>query len=360
MIKVAYRSVAIVATVLTSICLFFLLLWVYFIFTPIITTEQGYHYTVPSGASMHSVVLDLYSLNIIKFPRFFNVLVAIKGNKKDLKAGEYLFAKGTTPYHLLYQITTGTGMIYYSFTIIDGWTFKQLRQALLHEDKLRHLSADLSDKDIMQHLQHPEMNPEGEFFPDTYYFSNGSSDLALLKRAFRTMQHKLALAWQERDADLPFQTPKEALIAASLVEKEAYLEQEKPIIAGVLINRLKNNMLLQIDPTVIYAMGATYKGKLHKEDLLFKNPYNTYLNKGLPPSPIAMPNFQSIKAIMHPEHHDFYYYVAKGDGTHQFSKTLRQHELAIMHAKSYHPAFFNFDLTRYYLLKITTNKVTVQ
>jgi UPF0755 protein len=181
----------------------------------------------------------------------------------------------------------------------------------------------------MLHLGAANLKPEGEFFPETYYFTKGNSDLILLKHAFKAMQSKLNDAWSKRASALPYKNAYEALIAASLIEKEAYLSKERPIIAGVLVNRLKKEMLLQFDPSVIYGLGERYTGKLSKANLLENTAYNTYLHKGLPPTPIAMPSLASISAALHPEQNDYYYFVAKGDGSHQFSKTLLEHNAAV-------------------------------
>ncbi|EKD54782.1 MAG: hypothetical protein ACD_60C00044G0001, partial [uncultured bacterium] len=301
-------------------------------------------------------------LNVIKRPTFFYLLVYLKGNKHELKAGEYLFPKGTTPVSLLTQITTGSGMIYHTFTIIAGWNFKHLRSELDKDPNLQHASALMSDVAIMQYLGHPELKPEGWFFPDTYFFVKGSSDLILLKRAFQMMQRKFYDAYKKRDANLPYQTPQDALTAASLIEKETGLDVERPIIAGVIVNRLRKNMLLQIDPTVIYAMGSRFKGVIHREDLLSKNPYNTYVHPGLPPTPIAMPSMESIEAALHPRKHNYYYFVARNynpDGGHQFSTTLEEHYLAVASAKRKKSdnEFFNYNLIRVYFLKLVLPRI---
>src|SRR3990167_10811679 len=198
-------------------CLWFLFTWASFLRAPIVFNDQGMEYTVPEGASIRSVVHDLYLLNVIKRPTFFYLLVYLKGNKHELKAGEYLFPKGTTPVSLLTQITTGSGMVYHTFTIVTGWRFHTLRVALEKDPNLRHASASMSNAAIMDYLGHPELKPEGWFFPDTYYFVKGSSDLVLLKRAFQMMQRKLNDAWKKRDSDLPYQTQQEVLTVASLI-----------------------------------------------------------------------------------------------------------------------------------------------
>lgn len=353
-----HRALIAILSIVVIGCLWVLFSWVSFLRTPLVTSDQGLKYTVPAGASMKFVAHDLYLLNVIKYPRFFDLLIRLKGNEHDLKAGEYLFPKGITPSRLLDQITSGTGMIYHSFTIVAGWSYKHLRRVMAEDENLQHSS--LSDTDLMQELGHPELKPEGLFYPDTYFFIKGSSEVALLKRAFQLMQTKLNRAWQERDLSIPFQTPYEALIAASLVEKETGIDPERATIAGVIVNRLRKNMLLQIDPTVIYGT-PNFKGKIYREDLLRDTPYNTYVHKGLPPTPIAIPSLESIQAVLHPRHHDYLYFVAKGDedSEHQFSKNFAEHSAAIREArkKQYRPSYFNSNLVRYYFMKLVIPKI---
>ena len=182
----------------------------------------------------------------------------------------------------------------------------------------------------MNRLGDAALAPEGQFFPETYYYTKGSSDLVILKRAFDLMQSNLKEAWETRSPNLPYKNVYEALIAASLIEKEAYFDAERPVIAGVLVNRIRKNMLIQFDPTVIYGLGLRYNGKIHKQDLLENTPYNTYVHKGLPPTPIAMPGRTSINAALHPDNTDYLYFVARSDKSHQFSKTLFEHQAAVI------------------------------
>lgn len=328
-----------------------------FYFTPIVSNPQGLRYNVQFGATTQAVIADLTHQQIIQHPIFFRLLVRLRGNTHYFKAGEYFFPPGTTPPKMLNQMLTGSGIIYHSFAIISGWNFNQLRQALLEENDIRHTIQNMTNAEIMQRLGHPNLHPEGQFFPDTYYYVLGSSDIALLKRAFHTMQNKLNEAWKHRAANLPFHYPYDALIAASLVEKEAYLDKERPIIAGVMVNRLKHNMLLQFDPTVIYGMGLRFDGKIHKANLTENTPYNTYVKKGLPPTPIAMPSLLSLMAVVHPANHEFFYFVARGDGSHQFSVSLNQHHEAVLQAKIFHPWYFNANLVKEYLLIVFSKKI---
>lgn len=349
------RAILIFINTLIVVCVVVATTWIKFLFTPLITDEHGYQYTVQSGNSIKTVINDLYFKNIIHNRFFLYVLVRLRGDSQELKAGEYFFSEGTTPSKMLNQMVTGTGLVYHTFTIIPGWNFRDLREAILRENSLRHTLQNINDNEVMARLGRPELLPEGQFFPDTYYFAEGISDIVLLKRASETMQKKLRIAWNARTPGLPYKNPNEILIAASLIEKEAYLNDERPIIAGVLVNRLRKDMLLQIDPTVIYGMGLRYDGKIRKEDLLDNNSYNTYVNKGLPPGPIAMPSLESIMAVVHPENNDYLYYVARGDGSHQFSITYIEHQAAIVEANKFNPWFFNGELLRYHLQKIFSN-----
>ena len=352
MITNKLRVVVIGTLLIVSI---WLISWVSFLYSSVVTNDQGLQYTVVEGASIKSVVNDLSALGVIKHPTYFQLFVGLKGNKHELKAGEYLFPKGTTPSSLLTQITTGTGMIYHTFTIVAGWNFKHLRDALARETNLLHTSTLMNNAEIMKRLGHPELNPEGWFYPDTYYFVKNSSDLALLKRSFQRMRRKLNDVWTQRELGLPYQTQEQVLTVASLIEKETANDFERPVIAGVIVNRLRKNMVLQIDPTVIYAMGARFNGVIYKSDLLVNSPYNTYLHKGLPPTPIAIPSMQSIAAALHPEHHQYYYFVAKNDypgAEHQFSATLKEHNQAVFEVrhKSSNGQYFNDNLVRSYLV----------
>lgn len=327
--------------------------WLNFLYSPLISNDQGYKYTVPHGASFRSVSDDLCAKHIVTNRLFFNVLIHLRRDGHELKAGQYFFQKGTTPSKMLDQMATGSGILYHTFIIVPGWNFKQLSMALLQESSLNHKLITLTDTQLMTLLGHPELNPEGQFLPETYFFVEGSSDTAILKRAFKAMQTKLNLAWGERANGLPFKNSYEVLIAASLIEKEAYLAAERPVIAGVLINRLRRDMLLQFDPTVIYGLGSLYDGVIHKEDLLKDTPYNTYIHKGLPPTPIAMPSFDAIKAVTHPDQNDYIYFVARNvGGSHQFSKTLEEHHVAVEAAEKT-PWFFNAELMRHYFLKMS-------
>lgn len=222
------RPWKIILTALLIVAIWIIGAWVSFLYTPLITDEHGMKYTVREGSSIRAVADDLYVLNVIKHPYFFKLLIAMKGVVHQLKFGEYLFPKGSTPSTILKQISSGSGMFYYSFMIVPGWDFKEVRAALQRNPNLHHTIQNMSNSDIMKLLGHPELNPEGEFFPDTYYFVDGSSDITLLKRSFKAMQIKLNAAWQHRAPGLPFNTPYEALIGASIVEKRSLYRKRTP------------------------------------------------------------------------------------------------------------------------------------
>jgi UPF0755 protein len=314
-------------------------LWFYFMNSSVVTQEAGVTYYLKPGTSEKTFITHLSLQGIIQYPLVFSLYVYPQYNA-HLKTGEYFFPKGSTLISIWRQVTSGTGLVYHPFIIVPGWSFSQLRHALLQAEGLRHMTAQLTDKQIMAYLGSQTVAPEGEFFPETYYYTRDIQDLIILKRAYDLMQNRLKEVWESRATGLPYKNEYEALIAASLIEKEAYLNSERPVIAGVLVNRLKKDMLLQFDPTVIYGMGERYTGKIHKENLLEDTAYNTYVHKGLPPTPIAMPGMSSLDAALHPQNNDYYYFVAKGDGSHQFSRTLPEHNDAVKSTiKSQEPNF---------------------
>lgn len=301
----------------------------YFLYSPMVSNPKGQVFYLKPGIGLHALALQMQAEGLLSHPEFFHIYTWYKGTGKNLKSGEYLFPNGATPITIWSQITAGTGLAYRPFTIIPGWSFTQLRQAINKQETLKHLTTNMDDKSVMQLLSSEVTSGEGEFYPETYNYTRDESDLVILKRAFDLMQNRLQDAWTQRATNLPYKTPYDVLIIASLIEKEAYLESERPIIAGVVINRLRNHMLLQLDPTVVYGMGSKYEGKIHRSDLTTDTPYNTYVHKGLPPTPIAIPSQESLIAAVHPQQNNFYYFVAKGDGSHQFSQHLNEHNAAV-------------------------------
>lgn len=301
---------------------------VYFSNTPLQAKTSTQEVDLKAGSSLRSVGQQLVDQGILREPWSFVLLVRVLGKAGEVKAGNYLINTGITPYELFVILTNGSNT-QSSITFIEGWTFAQMRTALLKNEDIKHVTVAYSDEQLMREIGAKESLPEGMFFPDTYYFSRDMTDQAILKRAYFAMQAKLAQAWQTRDAGLPYDSPYQALIMASIVEKETGRAAERAQIAGVFLNRLRIGMRLQTDPTVIYGLGEHFDGNLHKQDLLRDNSYNTYTRAGLPPTPIAMPSLASIEAALHPEKTKAIYFVGKGDGTHVFSATLEEHNRAV-------------------------------
>jgi len=290
--------------------------------------QTPFAFEVKQGSSLRAVARQFTEAGLLKEPWTFTVMVRLLGKAGQLKAGNYLIEQNPTVLDLFRMITKGD-VRQNEIKFIEGWNFRQVRQALDSHPALAHDTAGMSDQELLRHLNMPEPHPEGLFFPDTYYFGGGMSDLAVLKRAYVLMQEHLARAWEARAADLPYATPYEALIMASIVEKETGAAHERPMIAGVFINRLRIGMRLQTDPTVIYGLGENFDGNLRKADLLADTPYNTYTRAGLPPTPIAMPGLDAIRAAVQPAQTKALYFVSKGDGTHHFSGTLDEHNRAV-------------------------------
>lgn len=303
--------------------------WIfYFANTPLLLPQSPYEFSLKQGSSLRTIARQFRTEGLLQEPWSFIMLARVYGKAGDIKAGNYLLDKEITPFQLIVKITRGdvsqSGIVF-----IEGWNFRQMRKVLNEHPAIRHDSAQLDDKDLLNLLGIPGDSAEGLFFPDTYYFSNGMSDLSLLKRAHQIMTYRLDEAWKGRSPNLPYSTPYEALIMASIVEKETGQASERPTIAGVFINRLRIGMRLQTDPTVIYGLGEAYDGNLRKRDLIADNAYNTYTRAGLPPTPIAMPGWASIHAALHPASTPALYFVGKGDGSHQFSRNLQEHNQAV-------------------------------
>ena len=252
----------------------------------------------------------------------------ISGQARQIKAGSYEIAPGTTPRKLLSMLVRGEEALK-SVTLVEGWNFHQVQAALLKAEQLMPDTQGLTPELIMEKLGKPGQHPEGRFFPDTYTYAKGASDLAVLKRAVRAMDRRTQAAWAMRSADTPLKTPEEALILASIVEKETGKPSDRAQIAGVFSNRLRVGMPLQTDPTVIYGMGQSFAGNLRKRDLQTDTPYNTYTRAGLPPTPIAMPGRAALLAAVQPAPTRALYFVARGDGTSQFSSSLDEHNRAV-------------------------------
>ncbi len=252
----------------------------------------------------------------------------LSGQARQIKAGSYEITPGTTPRSLLNMLVRGEESLK-SVVIVEGWNFRQVRAALQKAEALKPDTVGMSPDAIMAQLGKPGVHPEGRFFPDTYTYAKGSSDIAVLKRAARAMDRRLEAAWALREADSPLKTPDEALILASIIEKETGKPADRPEIGGVFVNRMRIGMLLQTDPTVIYGLGEQFDGNLRRRDLLTDTPYNTYTRGGLPPTPIAMPGKASLLAAVKPAPTKALYFVARGDGSSQFSSSLDEHNRAV-------------------------------
>ena len=297
---------------------------------PIAGLKERTTFEVPRGASTRSVASALEVRGLLDLPQVWVIWSRLTRRDSELKAGEYELQPGLTPRGLLALLSSGQVLLH-SITFIEGSTFVDVRNALVANDAVRNDNANRSDTDIMRALGEPDVHPEGQFFPDTYRFPRGTTDLELLTIAHRRMQDELRKAWEKRASDLPLAGPYEALILASIVEKETALERERAQIAGVFIERLRRGMRLQTDPTVIYGMGVAYAGNIRRVDLSRDTPYNTYTRPGLPPTPIAMPSLESLQAAVQPDVSGALFFVATGagDGSHYFSKTLAEHNLAV-------------------------------
>lgn len=292
--------------------------------------ESQTTFLIIPGSNIKSIAEDLTRRKIIDDPWLFILLAKLKNVETRVRAGEYLIEPGQTPEDLLTTFTEGKS-IQYSLTVIEGWTFRQMLEAIAADPIIQHSLEGKSNDEIMSLIGQPGKHPEGMFFPDTYRFPKGTTDVEFLRRAYMLMQQHLEREWAARDNDLPLNSSYEALILASIVEKETGAAFERPLIAGVFTERLRRNMRLQTDPTIIYGLGEGFDGDIRFRDLKKDTPYNTYLHAGLTPTPIALPGLDSIRAVLHPAKTDALYFVSKGDGTHQFSATLEEHETAVQH-----------------------------
>ena len=295
---------------------------------PLTLPQSPYDFDVRNGASLASVARSLHAAGVIPHPLALTALARFRGVDRTIKAGSYEIEPGVTLPRLLAMLTEGD-VTQKAITIVEGSTFAQLKRALASDPDIAHRVADLPDAELLAKVGATEAAPEGLFFPDTYYFASGSSDLALLRRAYRALHERLDAAWSRRAANLPLATKYEALILASIVEKETGQAKDRPLVASVFVNRLARGMRLQTDPAVIYGMGERFDGNLKKRDLEADSPYNTYVREGLPPTPIALPSQASLDAVVNPPATPYLYFVSRGDGTSQFSATLIEHNRAV-------------------------------
>jgi UPF0755 protein len=296
--------------------------------TPVAVANLPAEFDLPAGTTFRGAARLLEESGVAVGRLQFELLARALGRAQDVKAGSYELTAAPTPLQLLDKLTRGD-VTQADVRFIEGWTIRQLRGALDANAFLRHDTQGVNDAQLLQKLGAREPHPEGLFFPDTYLFAKGTSDLHVLRRAYQAMQRRLAQEWQSRDPSVPYKSPYEALIMASIVEKETGRGEERDMIAGALVNRLRIGMLLQVDPTVIYGLGESFDGNLKKVHLLTDGPYNSYTRAGLPPTPIAATGIASLHAALRPAKTAALYYVARGDGTSAFSRTLEEHNRAV-------------------------------
>jgi UPF0755 protein len=295
-----------------------------FLQTPLQVHPSGLVFEVESGGTIRSVIADLESHGTTRMNWKWRLLGRL--HKVTIKTGEYRLLPGTMPVQLLDLLDSGK-VVKYRFTIVEGWSVRQLLNALAKAPVLHNSIETAADLAGLEGL--PVGNPEGWFLPETYVFVRGDTDLQILKRAYRAMQDNLAEVWAGRDTGLPYETPEELLIMASIIEKETSMASERADIAGVFVRRLLKRWRLETDPTVIYGMGESYRGNIRREDLKTDTPYNTYTRHGLPPTPIALPGLASLQAAAHPADGEAMFFVANGQGGHTFSVTLEAHNRAV-------------------------------
>ncbi|MGZ8095222.1 MAG: endolytic transglycosylase MltG [Methylosarcina sp.] len=297
------------------------------LYAPAVKAEKVY-VEINKGDSLNVIADKLAAQNLAIKPIWFKVIAFQNNSARKLRTGEYELSQGMTIRNIIDLFVQGKTR-QYAITFPEGWNFKEITREIRDNPNLEHTLDNIPVEQIMVQLDANITMPEGQFFPDTYFFEKHMSDISLLKRAYDKMQSVLQEEWKNKAEGLPFKNPYEALILASIIEKETGTEAERPLIAGVFIRRLKNGIPLQTDPTVIYGMGDQYHGNIRYSDLKNPTPYNTYLVKGLPPTPIAMPGRQTLHSVLHPDNSDTLYFVARGDGTHVFSSTLKEHNQAV-------------------------------
>jgi UPF0755 protein len=285
---------------------------------------------VQPGQTLTAVSRQLAARGLLTHPRLLALYGRYTGADSRMHAGEFSIEPGTSPQGLLQALVSGA-VVQHSVTIVEGWTFRELRQALAAEPTLAHTTRGMNDDAVMRALGEEDNPPEGLFFPDTYLFGKGTRDLDLLRRSRDRMREELAAAWEARQANLPLKDEYEALVLASIIERETGHPDERARIAGVFVERLRRGMRLQTDPTVIYGLGEKFDGNLRRSDLERDGPYNTYTRAGLPPTPIALPGAGSLRAAVQPDERGELFFVAtgEGDGRHAFSKSLAEHEAAV-------------------------------
>ncbi|MCX4188652.1 endolytic transglycosylase MltG [Methylophaga sp. OBS4] len=328
--KVIFFKAILPALIVASLISFVMLEYQRFINEPLNVTTQNVTYVVAPGMNLKVISKDLQQKGLTDIPPLYLQLYGRFTSQAHLiKAGEYAIQPGTTLPALLSQLVSGK-VLMNALTVVEGMTAQQLINMLVTHPKIKVTLPEPTVAAAMNALGEPEKNGEGWFLPETYHFPTGTTDIEFLKRAYTQMQQQLEQAWEQRDENLPYQHPYEALIMASVIEKETAIADERSEIAGVFVRRLQKGMRLQTDPTVIYGLGDTFDGNLRKKDLQTDTPFNTYTRAGLPPAPICLPSIESIQAALHPAAGDSLYFVATGkDGRHVFSSNLRDHNNAV-------------------------------
>jgi UPF0755 protein len=296
--------------------------------TPVTLPVTPYDFTVHQGAGLKVVGRQLAADGVLPEGETFWILGRLSGKARSIQAGTYRLDRPMTPMEILDKLARGDVM-FVEMTFVEGTTLRQWLAQLAAQPLVKHTQAGKGEAELRAALGNGAESLEGWFFPDTYRFAPGSADLEILKRAHATMKKRVAEAWETRDPHVPLKSPHEALILASIIEKETGQASERPTIASVFANRIRRGMRLQTDPTVIYGMGERYDGNIRKRDLITDTPWNTYTRDGLPPTPIAMPGAGSLKAALHPAETGYLYFVGRGDGTHEFSRTLEEHNRAV-------------------------------
>ena len=298
------------------------------LYMPISSQGEASIFEVSAGSSLSRVAMELASEGVIQGPQLFKLLALWRGVDQQIKVGEYRLESGISPAELLTKMVVGD-TIQYRVTLVEGWTFRQALQAIGRSEKIDARLQSATDQELAALLEIDRPSPEGQLFPDTYFYSAGTTDVEILRRAHRRLQQMLASAWESRLGALPYDNAYEALILASIIEKESALGTERGHISGVFIRRLESGMRLQSDPTVIYGLGENYSGDLSRADLAATTAYNTYRIEGLPPTPIALTGMESISASLNPLPSEYLYFVARGDGSHEFSSSLAEHNDAV-------------------------------
>lgn len=295
---------------------------------PVTLSSEKVEIEVERGASARTVVNNLVTAGVQTNPELLYQYFRWSGQAQQIRAGSYEFQTGDSPYTILQKLVQGAE-ITRTVKLQEGWTFAQFREYLNNSPDMKHETLNMSNEEIMTALGRPGEHPEGRFFPDTYVFNKNSSDLEVLRRSMQHMDRLLEAVWAERDENLPIKTPYEALILASIIEKETGRDEDRFLVAGVFTNRLRQGIKLQTDPTVIYGVGDAYQGVIYQSHLNKDTPYNTYTREGLPPTPIAMPSKKSLLAAVHPGKTKALFFVAKGNGASHFSRTNADHVKAV-------------------------------